>query len=166
MQLNRRKTKRQRKECGQKDGDVKLTGVEVNLVKNGHMLKDRHIDAANQMLRKQFPEIRGLHSPFLGQSLSFPVTEPPFVQMLHVGANHWMTVVATNETTVLVYDSMFRCVGTCVSMQSASMLQCTEDYVQFRVENTQIQEGGADCGLFAIAFATEHCFGNNPECYR
>ena len=56
-------------ECGQKDGGVKLTREEVNLVKNGHiMLKDRHIDAANQMLRKQFPEIRGLHSPFLGQS--------------------------------------------------------------------------------------------------
>ena len=119
------------------------------------MLKDRHIDAANQMLRKQFPEIRGLHSPFLGQSLSFPVTEPPFVQMLHVGANHWMTVVATDETSVLVYDSMFLCVGTCY-----------QDYVQFRIENAQIQEGGADCGLFAIAFATEHCFGNNPECYR
>ena len=39
MQLNRRKTKRQRKECGQKDGGVKLTREEVNLMKNGHMLK-------------------------------------------------------------------------------------------------------------------------------
>ena len=87
------------------------------------------------------------------------MTEPPFVQMLHVGANHWMTVVATDETSV--YDSMFRCVGTCVSMQSASMLQCNQDYVQFCIENTQ--GGGADSGLFAIAFATEYCFGNNPN---
>ena len=47
MQLNRR-TKRQCKERGRKDEDVKLTNQEVNLVKNGRMLNDRHIDAANQ----------------------------------------------------------------------------------------------------------------------
>ena len=62
MQLNRRRTKRQCTEHGRKDKDVKLTNQEISLVKNGHMLKDRHIDAANQMLRKQFPEVRGLKS--------------------------------------------------------------------------------------------------------
>lgn len=165
MQLNRR-TKRQCKERGRKDEDVKLTNQEVSLVKNGRMLNDRHIDAANQMLCKQFPEVRGLKSPVMGQSLSFPVTDPPFVQILHVGENHWMTVVALDKTTVHVYDSMFRCVGTCVSMQSASMLQSSEDHISFRIQNVQIQDGGVDCGLFAIAFATEYCFGNNPECYR
>ena len=165
MQLNRR-TKRQCKEHGRKDEDVKLTNQEVSLVKNGRMLNDRHIDAANQMLRKQFPEVRGLKSPVMGQSLSFPVTDPPFVQILHVRENHWMTVVALDKTTVHVYDSMFRCVGTCVSMQSASMLQSSEDHISFRIQNVQIQDGGVDCGLFAIAFATEYCFGNNPECYR
>ena len=76
MQLNRR-TKRQCKERGRKDEDVKLTNQEVSLVKNGRMLNDRHIDAANQMLRKQFPEVRGLKSSVMGQSLSFPVTDPP-----------------------------------------------------------------------------------------
>ena len=135
-------------------------------MKNSRMLNDRHIDAANQMLRKQFPEVRGLKSPVMGQSLSFPVTDPPFVQILHVGENHWMTVVALDKTTVHVYDSMFRCVGTCVSMQSASMLQSSEDHISFRIQNVQIHDGGVDCGLFAIAFATEYCFGNNPECYR
>lgn len=77
------------KECRHTDEDVKLMNEEVNLVKNGHMLKD----AENHMLRKQFPEVRGLKSLVMGQSLSFPVTEPPFVQMLHVGENHWTTVV-------------------------------------------------------------------------
>ena len=164
MQQNRRKTKRQRKERGQKD--EKLTNKEVDLVKNGCMLKDCHINAANQMLRKQFPDVRGLYSPIMGQTLSFPVTEPPFVQILHVGENHWMMVVAVDKTTVQVYDSMFRCVGTCVSLQSAAMLQSEEDHLNDRIENVQLQEGGLDCGLFAIAFTTEHCFGNNPECYR
>ena len=37
---------------------------------------------------------------------------------------------------------------------------------EYMIESTQIQEGGIDCGHFAIAYATEFCFGNNPECYR
>ena len=46
-------------------------------MKNGHnMLKDGHIDAANNMLRKQFPEVRGLKSPVMVQTLTFPVTDP------------------------------------------------------------------------------------------
>ena len=136
------------------------------MVINGSMLTDRHITVANQMLRKQFPDVRGLKSPVMGQSLCFPVTEPPFVQEIHVGENHWSTVVAVDHTTVKLFDSMFRCVGTCVSQQTASMLQSNESHISFHIENAQIQEGGVDCGLFAIAFATEFCFGNNPECYR
>ena len=69
-QLNR-KAKRQCKKHECKHEDVKLTNQEVTLVKNGRMLKDRHIDAANQM---QFPEVRGLKSPVMGQTLSFPAT--------------------------------------------------------------------------------------------
>ena len=64
------------------------------------------------------------------------------------------------------FDSMYRCVGTCTSMQSASLLMSTEDYHIPHIENIQLQEEGVDCDLFAIVFATEFCFGNNPECYR
>ena len=59
---------------------LNLSPREISHLQNGEMLNDTHIDVANQMLRKQFPEVRGLQSPLLGQSLSFAVTEPPFVQ--------------------------------------------------------------------------------------
>ena len=72
-------------------------------------------------------------------------------------------MIAVDQITVQVYDSMFRCIESCVSMQSASMLQSAEDHINFRIKGAQIQEGGADCGLFAIAFTIEFC---NPECYR
>lgn len=114
MQLQRKNRKRTRKEHVGRD--IKLTNAEINVVKNGRILIDRHITVANRMLRKQFPEERGLKPTVMGQSLSFPATEPPFVQILHVGENHWMTVVAVDQMTVKVFDSMFRCVGTCVSM--------------------------------------------------
>lgn len=35
-------------------------------------LGDEHINAVNQLLRSQFPDLQGLCTPVLGQRLSFP----------------------------------------------------------------------------------------------
>ena len=75
-------------------------------------------------------------------------------------------MIPLDKTAIKVFDSMYRCVGTCTSVQSAAMLKSSEDHLFFRIENVQLQEGGVDCGLFALAFTTEFCFGNNSECYR
>ena len=56
------------------------------------------------MLLSQFPDVRGLQSTLLGESLSFRAIEP---QILHVGDNHWMTVLAVDNNLVKVYDSMY-----------------------------------------------------------
>ena len=142
---------------------AKLSKKEISNITSQRMLTDKHFSAANELLKRQFPETRGLQPTFLGQNL---VVEPPFVQVLHVSNNHWMTVIGIDQTLVKVYDSLYRCVDTCVTMQAASIMKSASDYMIFRVESTQIQEGGIDCGLFAIAYATEFCFGNNPGCYR
>ena len=167
MQLQRRSRNKPRNEYV--GGDIKLTNAEVNVVKNGTDFDRQTYHCRKSDVPKAVSRSEGfnlLKSPVVGQSLSFPATQPPFVQMLHVGNNHWLTVVAVDKTTVKVFDSMFRCVGTCVSMQTALMSQSNEEHISFRIENAQSQEGGVDCGLFAIAFTTEFCFGNNPECYR
>lgn len=145
---------------------INLSPREVTHLEKGEMLNDTHIDLANQMLRKQFPEVRGLQSPLLGQSLSFAEIEPPFVQVLHVNSLHWVTVVGVNSSLVKVYDSVFNTVGTSLAQQTAAILRTKSDNVVFEVEKTQFQQGKVDCGLYAIAFATEFCYGNNPECYR
>ena len=51
-------------------------------------------------------------------------------------------------------------------MQSAAIVRSPHNQTTFSIENTQEQEGGTDCGLFVIAYATEFCYGNSPECYR
>ena len=86
------------------------------------MLNKGLIDAASKMFCRQFPDVRGLQSPIFGESLSFRVTESPFVQMLHVGDNHWMTVIIVGNALVRVYDSLYRNVGTCVASQTASII--------------------------------------------
>ena len=145
---------------------LNLSPMEISHLQNGEMLNDTHIDVANQMLRKQFPEVRGLQSPLLGQSLSFAVTEPLFVQVLHVDTLHWVTVIGVRSSLVKVYDSVFNTAGSSLALQTASILRTKSDNIVLEVERTQFQLGKVDCGLFAIAFATEFCYGNNPECYR
>ena len=162
MSASKEKAKqRLQKECETR-GEDNLSPREVACLENGKMLNDMHIDVANQMLRKQFPDVRGLQSPLLGQSLSFAVTEPPFVQVLHVDGLHWVTVIGVHTSLVKVCDSVFNTAGTSL----AAILNTESDNVVLEVERTQFQQGEVDCGLYAIAFATEFCSSNNPECYR
>ena len=49
---SRREQKKQVKLC--------LSAREVARLENGEMLNDTHIDIANQLLKKQFPDVRGL----------------------------------------------------------------------------------------------------------
>ena len=149
-----------------KEMKLTLSPIEVARLENGEMLNDTHIDIANQMLRKQYPDVRGLQSPLLGQSLSFAVTKPPFVQVLHVDGLHWVTVIGVHTSLVKVYDSMFNTAGSSLAAQTAAIMRTKSNSVVFEVQRTQFQRGKVDCGLYAIAFATEFCHGNNPECYR
>ena len=77
-----------------------------------------------------------------------------------------MAVIGMDGSLVKVIDSIHRSVGVCVTKQVAAMLKSTSPYLNFRIESTQLQEGGVDCGLFAIAYTTEFCLGNNPECKK
>ena len=48
-------------------------------------------------------------------------------------------------------------------MQVASII---EPQIAFKVRRIQFQKGSADCGLFAIAYATDLAFGNAPASFQ
>ncbi len=77
----------------------------------------------------------GLQDPFSQEPL-IPATKPPFIQILHIDSIHWNTVVAIDDHTVKMYDSLYRTLGQSTSMQSAAMLQLPYNQM-FSVENTQ-----------------------------
>ena len=53
--------------------------------------------------------MRGLQNALLGCTLSFDVIKNEFVQVLHSGGNHWLTVstIGCKPSVVKVYDSLF-----------------------------------------------------------
>ena len=66
------------------------------------------INAAQTLLKLHFPTT-GLQCTTLGMNPSFDVIKGSFVQILHNGANHWVTVstLDAQPSHINVYDSMF-----------------------------------------------------------
>ena len=45
------------------------------------------------MLSREYPDVKGMKDPVLGQALQFKVIdESPFVQVLYTGGFHWIAI--------------------------------------------------------------------------
>ena len=137
----------------------KLTQSDYHEIETEALLSDKHITEASCLLRKQFPDMKS-------QDLSFQSTGSPFVQILHVEGLHWITIYAVHHTFIFIYDSMPPVISHTVQMQAAAILKSPRSEVVFEAQRTMPQEGTSDCGLFAIAYATDLCIGNDPAAYR
>ena len=144
----------------------KLTRLDFDTIRTGGMLTDKHIMEASHLLKQQFPNVKSLQSPCYGQDLSFQATGSPFVQVLHVQGLHWITVYAVHYGLIFIYDSMPGVISDAVQIQAAAILKSSRSNITFEAQRTIPQEGVKDCGLFAIAYATDLCIGNNPAAYR
>ena len=74
------------------------------------MLSDDIINALQNMLNWEYPDVTGLQDPVLGQTLQFKViNESPFVQVLHTGSLHWVAIstFGCNNGEVFNMDSLF-----------------------------------------------------------
>ena len=131
--------------------------------------------------------VGSLQNPLLGQTLEFDVISDESVQILHSGGNHWITIstVGTKHPTVKVFDSLYNELPWETKEQIAALLQTKESAITLEFANVQVktvtihtdsaivyscvsiftekQRNGADCGVFAIAFAVAICNGQNPE---
>ena len=139
-------------------------------IRQGGKLSDEHISAACRLLRQQFPDSQGLYTPVLGQNLSFPPVNSilllagySYIQILHTGSDHWVTVSIESEQDVKTYDSMFHSVTYFTKKQIASITRSKSHEIILKMGQTQIQENSLDCGIYAITFATDLCYGEDPS---
>ena len=128
-------------------------------------LNDNHIQAAQNLLRKQFPNIAGLQSPLCGMTLTFlSRTYDPanFIQILNNGAKHWHVFSGSSLTSVNVYDSIYDHTLYGTREQIASILKVRGHEITFKNHDVDKQSESHNCGLYAIAFATELAYGGSP----
>ena len=104
-------------------------------ISEGQWLSDNVITAAQFLIKKKFPDIKGLQSPLLGETLTFDVHPAgvEFVQVLNVSNSHWITVtsIGCSSSEIKVYDSFPSCdVSSRVKQQIATLINSKEDKIK------------------------------------
>ena len=123
---------------------------ETESILNGAKLTDLHVHAAQQLLKRQFPHLNGLQPTVLQAKKSLGVRKPVpnQLQIIHSRGDHW--IVASNigckNGVVNVYDSVYRSVDKATRAVITNLFQSSA----VKIIESQKQEGGTDCGLFAI----------------
>ena len=136
--------------------------VRTDRILAGYMLNNNEMNAAQLILKQQFAHVPGLQDTLLGNTLTYDVQPVEMIQIIHDGALHWLLVstYGCKDGQVKVYDSLMSpSPALNVQLQIASLICCPLKRIECAYQLCQQQKGGADCGLFAIAFAVDLCLG-------
>ena len=97
------------------NGSYTLTHKERDILTNpAEWLSDPIINAAQLLLKKE-SGLLDFQETSLGMTLACDVLRGGFIQILHDGFGHWLTIStieATSPTEVFVYDSMYASINT------------------------------------------------------
>ena len=121
-------------------------------------MSDLSIDFAQKLLKKQFPGVDDLQSTLLQYKASIPPKDQ--LQVIHSRGDHWIvaSVVECISDEVLVYDYLYGTLDTATLDVIANLFHCS----MVKMLECQKQKGGTDCGLIAIAYATNIGHGVDP----
>lgn len=168
------------KSCGlNEEASIFLDWSESRICLN-KQLTDNEIFAASVTLRDQFRQIKGLFDPVALRSKylkknNFYVKFPDrFVQILHDGSNHWFTLSnmwSLHKNQVKIYDSWYQkdlyLKNPWFKLLLRRLMVDDGDSrtkkIECSVEPVQTQTNDIMCGVYAIAFTTDLCFGINPR---
>ena len=140
------------------------------ILKDDYWLSDQHIDHAQWLLSKQFPDANGLHSvlAFASKPPRVQTGDKGFVQILHVGGNHWVTAtnIGCQENKIKVFDSLHQKLSKKEKQKLHSclavLLNTSSSTIVTEWPSMQRQRGESDCGLFAVAVAISLLNGEDP----
>ncbi len=90
----------------------------------------------------------------------------PYIQIVHVNSNHWITIEGVCGDLVRVYDSKYRSLANRTKKIISVLTKPSGNFIDAVMEHTQMQRGYSDCGVYAIAFAVDLCFGQHPANLR
>ena len=144
------------------------------ILESSQWLNDGIIYAAQRMLQAQTKgHIFGWQSTQLSKQkglFSVVPSSSSFVQLLHINDCHWVTTSNVNvhggacyPDTVCVYDSERpSTVHPDITRIVCSFFKCQSSQLRIDIMNVFMQPNCNDCGIYAIANATELACGADP----
>ena len=139
-------------------GNIKLTIGDKQIISNGDEPHDNHINMAQTLLSKQFPDFNGFGCTLVEHCMNG--WKNNYIQIFHCRGNHWITVstVGNKHSEVTIFDSLYKDVDKSTNAKICRMFKMS---IKFNFPCIQVQEGSKDCGLFAIAYATHLAFNGS-----
>ena len=147
---------------------LSLSVKDQQVLKGRKCLTANHICAAHHMLKSQFPAQNGLQDThYLSINNKWNSDPDDFVQILYVDSAHWVCLsnYDCEHGFVDLYDSIVSVPpedGSIVRQACTIMKSLNLSAVQVNLVKVKQQIGGSDCGLFAIAMATDLCLRTDP----
>lgn len=156
-----------------KISDYNLTVFDKKVLEaHNQWLTDNILNAAQFLLKKQFPRIRGLQNVLLNISQGFQPIErnQSFVQIVNEGGNHWVVLsnakINNKINKCVIYDSngLTQKFGINYSeeVKKAVLRLIRADIIDIEIAYVFQQPDQNQCGLYAIAFAHALCSGTDP----
>ena len=159
MQISMTVHQRKESHCGLKD--FALQEDDRDRLVSGKWLNGSLTNATQNLLREKFVSEKGLQDTITKKPSWKPVHRE-FVQILHVGKSHWLTVSNKQcpSGTVRVYDSIKGAIPADTKIHHYALPGEAE--LELEVMDIDLQVNGDNCGLHAIATAYKLCAGNDP----
>ena len=136
----------------------------VDIIK-GAELNNKHMNFAQEIIRKQFKNLTGLQSTLTLAVHPRPLITPahPFLQIIHSKGNHWIVAsTVLSLPTVQVFDSLYSSVDDITTRLLTNLFGIN---VTVEMGPCPQQDGTADCGVFATATCTALAHGSQPSRY-
>ena len=107
---------------------------------------------------------------FSGWRFTGPMVIPAiseFIQIVNIGA-HWVCIstLGCQAGIVRIFDSLYSKPSSVAIYHACRILHHPQNTVTFLNKRVQKQVGSSDCALFALAFATDLCYGLYPTSPR
>ena len=137
-----------------------------SILKHTYWLHDSQIYTGQILLKRHFPLVNGLHNPAITGPMVIPA-KSEFIQIVNIGA-HWVCIstLRCQASIVRVFESWYSKPSSVAINHACHMQHHPQNTVTFLNEKVQKQVGSSDCALFALAFATDLCYGLDPTSQR
>lgn len=142
------------------DGSFLKQADRLELIQN-MKLNDCHINHAQRILCRQFPNTEGLGHTLL-QKRKPPKKIQNGLQIIHDRGDHWIVAsnIGAESNIVKVYDSVFTSVSQGTTEVILNLFDLADSHM-IEIVQMKKQDGSRDCGLFAIAVATHILLNEN-----
>ena len=133
------------------------------LLIEGKRFNDHHINFVQCLLRKQLTAVPGLQLTLL-QGKNQPVKIKNGMQIVYLSNRlHWCvaSTISCFKDEVKIYDSMFSSPDSEMRTVCLNLFDIAKK-PKLIYEPVKKQEGGDDCGVFSVTFATALAHHRNP----